>query len=587
MKIITIIILLILIIPIVGNTERIDNKEKVDCSFLYIIANKAVKMSIKNPKEALKIIKPLLNTTLPPELMERHKTFYNYLEMYVLSLINYEFNSTGKWDIVKNLTKVYNNLLASYRKYSYTLFRCVRDPQVAASMSVSTRLQIIRVIMPNIENIINSLFNDLSINDKIKIIPSRENYRPGDKAEFLVLNSNILNNITIALVKWPTLEVIKLLNYTLEDDGSLLASSSIPYAWDFKELGLVTIFTPREVVRLAVIVSGIDGNGVRRIAFRPFNVTYDVARFYIDAPQSVLPGQNITFSIVADGYYSNVSLGLNKIIFMNTSLFPGINNFTVNPTDYNVTGPIIVIHVIVWPGATYLGNELTKPVLVALNATPFRLESPGIVYSWTGRVSIKVESNITNTSARVSFGPLSLYNGVIQGSTLSFFASLLPITPVKISLSGYVNGYEMKNVRSITVINPTYIAVLALILTSISAYPEALERLLVLPVRIPQPYRRAVARVLGGPSFLYRRVKSKIAEIYYKSLVLLKQELPRPNETLREHYRRLRLPDRVKRPLWRLLRLAERDLYGRVKPRYREAEKALKEVLRSARKEEE
>jgi len=103
-------------------------------------------------------------------------------------------------------------------------------------------------------------------------------------------------------------------------------------------------------------------------------------------------------------------------------------------------------------------------------------------------------------------------------------------------------------------------------------------------VRVARRVKREIPEILKSILKPYASgVKSRIAELYYTLLGKLGVRLPHHYETLREHYIEVVKPTTkksvVREILWRILRLVERDLYSKRKPRLEEAEELYEGVL--------
>lgn len=586
---ITILLLIILIFSQAWITNG-EQAEKTDCNYLLIITHKIVVETSKNPVQALRDIKAVLRAKLPPQLSSYHKEFYHTLATYTYSLIAYKNSWGNELEIFNNISKVYTSIIRDYKEYQAVLLKCARDPQVAVTASTLTTIAIKKNILVNIDKLAESILAEESLNKEIQITIGKPVYTPGETAHFLVKLDNIsINNITIAIAQWPTLEVVRYVHYNITD-GLITARVRIPYANELVRLGVIGGETIGSIVKLAVVVFGTSPEtGSRVFAFKLFQVKYKIPKVYIQAPEAVAPGEPIEFSVISDAFYPNVTILVNEKPLWNTSLSPGTNNYTLAPGDYNDTsGRILVLGVRIPPGTSYLGVERAKPILVVERGLPVKIGVPPVIYTWSGEVVVKVEGNLSDYSVYEKIGFIRLYGKQVSQSVYKVFGSILPITPASINVEAVLEGNNSNNTitisKNIIIINPLYLSIVALIIIGITAYPETMQEIILLPLSIPTSRARGARRPGARAGYRTWRIKSKIAELYYKVLLSLEIELPRPYETLREHFSRISIGGKLRKALWMMLRLAEEDLYSPRKPPYSEVEEALREVTRNTKK---
>lgn len=563
---------------------------ETDCNYLLIIAHKIVLETSKNPLQALKDIRAVLRARLPPQILSYHKEFYSTLEMYTYSLIAYKNNRGNELEILNNISKVYTSIIKDYKAYQATLMKCAKDPQVSVTASTMILLAIKNNILVNINKMAESILSKESLNNNIQITIGKPVYLPGETAHFLIKLKNItINNITVAVAQWPTLEVIRYVQYNISKE-LITAHVRIPYANELVKLGVIGGWILGSNVKLAVVVFGTSPNKSSRIfAFKLFQVKYKIPNVYIQAPEVVAPSEPMNFSVISDAFYPNVTILVNEKPLWNISLSPGTNNYTLTPRDYNATsGTILLLGVRIPPGTSYLGVERSKPVLIAEYALPVKIGVPPVIYTWSGDIVVRVEGNLSDYRVYEKIGFIKLYGKKVSQSVYKVFGSILPITPASINVETVLESNDGNNTITITkniiIINPLYLSIIAFLIISITAYPEALQEIVLLPLSVPANRARDTRRLKTGAGYMIWRIESKVAELYYKVLVSIRVELPRPYETLREHFSRIRVSKRLRKALWKMLRLAEEDLYSPRKPSYSEVEEALREVTSNAKR---
>ena len=579
-KILLFLLILLVILPYTVNSQN--EQSGIDCSYYYTIAYDTLKMYTINSTKALLMAEELANKTLPEPIEKYHKKYYNDIIQLIQIKVKYRRGLISSQQALETLSKLYLQLQVDYVKYSQRLALCVHDPQVAATLGAKTRILIKYRILPDISRTIYDIVYSKS-SKNIKIIIGKESYKPGENATILIISKEKIKLNNVEIVEWPSL---RLLNESQPPSNQSATNYTIkikmPYAYQLSNPVAFSEFTKNIVKSFAIIVTYKNSTSKEtEYGFRILNVTYKVPKLVISAPSSVGPWSVFTVEIRSDGYYPNSTFLINGQLISEIDLIKGSNNITINISRINVTKPVILLQVVVPPGQDYLGVAVEKPILYAMDRIPVGIESPDIVFTWLGWISIKTYKNTTTQAImRANVGPLTLFTKNIENGTASFFATVLPITPIHLTVEAQANGHILSYSKNIIVINPTYLTILSLLIV-ILIFPRSLDRISIITITRRQEILGGLASGIADRAYV---VESKIAQLYYQSILLLKTRLPYPQETLREHFRALKLPERLKGSLWRLLRLAERDLYSKDKPHYRDAERAFKEVVRNARK---
>ena len=572
-----IITILILATPITALGQG--NEARIDCSYYYTMAYNTIHLYLENQSKALEMAKTLANKTLPGKLGQYHTKYYNDIIELITTINSYRENTTRPQRALDKLTQIYQGLPRDYMKYSYSLMTCVHDPQIAATMGAKTRILLKSQVLPRIANIIREIVYS-RVSMEVKIIPGKNTYKPGDEATILLVSKDPVRLERVELVEWPTLRLLE--DYQPGENESLVNRTvklRIPYAYELSYPMAINEFARKEVVSFAVIASYWNTRSeAHEYSVRIINATYKVPRISIIAPTSIAPGEPLRFAIDSDGYYPNTTVMIDGTPVRVVNLTRGINNITIPLDKLNVTKLIVLLQVRVPPGQDNVGISRDKPILYTYGKLPFGVESPKIIFTWLGEVTLKTYRNAPAT-LYARLGPITVHSGPLPNTTVSFFASVLPVTPLNIVVVSQDTGKRIVFSKTIIVVNPTYISVLSILILAF-IYPESIERLSIISLT----RRGGQVRAPSLAAHAIYRIRSKLAQLYYKTLILLRVRLPFPHETLREHFRQAPIPERVGRHLWKLLRLAERDLYSRRKPSYKEAEEAFKEVIRNARK---
>ena len=579
-KILLFLLILLVILPYTVNSQN--EQSGIDCSYYYTIAYDTLKMYTINSTKALLMAEELANKTLPEPIEKYHKKYYNDIIQLIQIKVKYRRGLISSQQALETLSKLYLQLQVDYVKYSQRLALCVHDPQVAATLGANTRILIKYRILPDISRTIYDIVYSKS-SKNIKIIIGKEIYKPGENATILIISKEKIKLNNVEIVEWPSL---RLLNESQPPSNQAATNYTIkikmPYAYQLSNPVAFSEFAKNIVKSFAIIVTYENSTSKEtEYGFRILNATYEVPKLVISVPASVGPWSVFTVEVRSDGYYPNSTLLINGQLISKINLIKGLNNITINVSRINVTKPVILLQVVVPPGQDYLGVAIEKPILYAMDRIPVGIESPDIVFTWLGWISIKTYKNTTTQAImRANVGPLTLFTKNIENGTVSFFATVLPITPIHLTVEAQANGHILLYRKNIIVINPTYLTILSLLIVML-IFPRSLDKISIITITRRQEILGGLASGIADRAYI---VESKIAQLYYQAILLLKTRLPYPQETLREHFRALKLPERLKSSLWRLLRLAERDLYSKDKPHYRDAERAFKEVVRNARK---
>jgi len=546
-----------------------------DCSYLITILEKALNYALDFDYRGEYIARVMLNTPVDPKLQDLHRKAYRaVLDYYAI------INSTrASLDDMRELL----GELDVIESYASSLQRCSRERGVVA---IATRIT--RHLLPSLKSHVEDLVKHYSEMPGLVLVSVPERVlEPGDQVPVEVYVNDTCRAISALLLYKDT--ILESVNFTCSSNCS--AVLSIPPASSLQGI------TRSTTVKFTVVIRATCGGRELRV-YRFIEARYATPRVTIDAPPMITRGDLLAVTV-------NTTSGLvlaGVLLVKNTvGEFPLLSSIIINSTpttyDFRVDKPFVV-------GA----NALKLCVNASEKTLPYCLEKGIIVQPRHPRVSVR-----TTTASITRVGEIPVYitsesgeytahvylNGVLVAEsrvssteTITINSGVLPLSVLNLRViirdpSGEHDDYVYSAV--VTSIN---MASLLLVLFAGSLATLALrehEKLFVLSLRTSSTLatrrvKREVARVLEEFLKPYtHKLKSHILELYYTILTRLGVRLPHHYETLREHYslvvKSVIKKSSVREALWKVVKLAERDLYSRKKPHLKEAEDLYEGVL--------
>jgi hypothetical protein len=547
-----------------------------DCSYLITILEKALNYALDFNYRGEYIARVMLNTPVDPKLQDLHRKAYRaVLDYYAI------INSTrASLDDLRELL----GELDAIGSYASSLQRCSREPGVVV---IATRIT--RYLLPSLKSRVEDLVKHYSemLGLVLVNVPERV-FEPGDQVLVKVYVNDTCSAISALLLYKDT--ILESVNFTCSS-SNCSAVLSIPPASSMQGI------TGSATVKFTVVVRATCGGRELRV-YRFIEAKYATPRVTIDAPPTTTRGDLLAVTV-------NTTSGLvlaGVLLVKNTvGEFPLLSSIVINstPTTYyfRVDKPFIVgvnaLKLCVNASEKTLPYCFEKAIIVQPRHPRVSVRTTTTSITWVGEIPVYITSESGEYTVQVYLnGVLVAESRVSSTETITINSGVLPLSVLSLRViirdpSGEYDDYVYSAV--ITSIN---MASLLLVLFAGSLATLALrehEKLFVLSLRTSSTLatrrvKREVARVLEEFLKPYtHKLKSHVLELYYTILTRLGVRLPHHYETLREHYslvvKSVIKKSSVREALWKIVRLAERDLYSRKKPHLREAEELYEGVL--------
>ncbi|MEM0261527.1 MAG: hypothetical protein QXN17_02605 [Nitrososphaerota archaeon] len=558
----------------------------IDCGVLLALLNIELDYAINHDIEAgLYLTNAILNISIPTDTVDIHRQVYRALLNYFITLkqlsLGENLDNSSIATALRTLIKSREVLTSTLNIYVSRLSSCMVDREAANILGgevLSKRDILVSDVYPRI---MTGMLNVLLEPGAIDIVLTKEVFEPGELIQIRI--ARYAENIDVKRVDiavWPSLIRLAQLNNITCLDRVCLAVYRAPYLSEVK--GLVS----GNMLRLAIVVMlSFDNRSYSYIGFMAVEYKYPNISMYFS--RDIEYGRDVVLHIVVDGIY-NASITLNGVKLGNVVLTPGLNIYAIpfNRTVFNVGRNTLKVSIDETPTTLpyvaegYFNAWVAMPRIV--------VQIPSLIGGWGGSLPITVvqgEKDMVNISITVdgrSILNTSLGSGLHH---LKIGVSFKPITRLDIKVYTIVGMGVKIPVYSgeIAVLNYTSISLLMLI-SLILVYaarrePTIVQSLAGRRMAIHRHVPRAVSSTTPILQIVYS-VKSRVAALYYELLKRLGLPPPEFHETLREHYSRLRfrLDVGIAKYMWRLVALAERDLYSKDKPRIEEAYEVAEEV---------
>lgn len=556
----------------------------IDCGVLLALLNIELDYAINRDIEAgLYLANAILNTSIPTDAMGLHKQVYRALLNYFTTLkqlsLGENLDNSSIATALRTLIKSREVLTSTLNTYVSRLSSCAVDREAANILGgdvLSKRDILINDVYPQI---MAGMLNVLLEPGAVDILLTKEVFEPGELIQIRI--ARYVENIDVKRVDiavWPSLIRLAQLNNIICLDSICLVVYRAPYLSEVREL------VSGNILRLAIVATLSFGNrSYSYIGFMAVEYRYPNISMYFS--KDIEYGRDVVLHIVADGMY-NASITLNGVKLADAVLTPGLNIYTIpfNRTVFNVGRNTLRVSIGETPTTL---PYVTEDYFNTWMATPrIVVQVPSLIGDWGGSLPITVihgEKDTVNISITVD--GRSILNTTLGSGLhhLKIGVGFKPITRLDIKVYTVADMGVKIPIYSgeIAVLNYTSISLLMLI-SLILVYaarkePTIVQSLVGRRMAIHRHVPRVVSSTTPVLQIVYS-VKSRVAALYYELLRRLGLPLPELHETLREHYSRLKLGAGVAKYIWRLMTLAERDLYSKAKPRIEEAYEVTEEV---------
>lgn len=523
----------------------------------------------------------LLNATpaIPVELIALYNSGISQLHSLglVITTLYHELELVPRDRIAVMLNTLQEELPGTLSTFTSRLVSCSHDQRLATVYRAKIGYELERMFSSTILQAVEKSISRILLNPGVFVGEIKDEYRPGDSVKLKVVP--ITTEFEVVVVSWPTLRVLSHLSPEVVD-GEVFVHFRIPSLSEARLLGAPLVRIGREYhLKLAII---LRENGVIRVAL-PISVRYELPHLAIECPQKVVVGEPIAIRVSSADYY-NATLVVSGKSILNTTITPGVNTYVLEPSVLNNSiGPLTVL-LKVFEGERNIGYEyfcgivVEPPVAVEIVVPDLALTASSSIEA----VLLTTGSSYLEHVLLIKAGGYEISttsSSCIEGCILRIPSGVAPLTSLKIQVVLLTEGNSVILYhREIAVVNVSTILLATLLLILTLPLFSRLEIGLILLPRLARGV--GLGKKIAGDRLLagFTKMKSKVVVLYLKVLKRLKIPLPTPTETLREHFARVVLPPRLRDILWKMLRLAEEDLYSRFKPRYEEALKLFREV---------
>ncbi len=378
------------------------------------------------------------------------------------------------------------------------------------------------------------------------------------------------------------------------------------YTLNFTDLGVLRIRAPNVTealmhrligggyastfsVRINVFVlirAVVDGSLRRGVKMGYLVAAYGRPPIMFDVPNVVRYGEPLVVNVSSYGRF-NVTVVLDGRPIGSYMVEPGSSRITLQG---NVSPGYHTLAFIVKSGERYISTSYSAAVAVVGRSVRLSVVVENPVVSLVNQMglSVKVLDGPSTGRLRVS----SDFGGVFESEFNGSFSGRVPVSYFPLPWVYHVNvsfipddpSYEPLSLSyEVIVINPAGLVLLLLLPLLLLSWYGPIDVLPELrrPRLRPRGLRGARRRVRVSRYVEFLRITlrpSILARIYYSAVKMLGLRLPLPSETLREHFSRVSQGGRLRNLLFRLMVLAERDLYsGKGAPK-EEAERIVEEL---------
>ncbi|QOR94894.1 hypothetical protein IMZ38_02990 [Thermosphaera chiliense] len=555
-----------------------------DCTYLLAVFKKVLTEALDGSPVGEYYARVMLETRVEPTLSSLHEKVYRaFLKYY--SLLSGEYEGS---EALRILGEVYEGV-DSVTQYLQRLHSCSQDRESAYALRASAEL-----MLEELKSRIWELKAVISQRDSpLTITTNRDTYRAGEDVLVTVAVKNsscMVSNIYLSTG-------VEVLGNTIFQCNSTECNASIPTPPAY----LVEKYVGREgAVKITVMAEAVCGEMVYK-PYRRITVLYSRPRIALEAPSKITRGEYLNLTI-----YSETSVEIPGIVSVrNRAGETLIGNITVAPTPlvigvntsmYNFTLGENLIRLCVNSTETTLSYCIDKPVFYEPRHPRLEIMVPSIILTTYGEIPVLIQGDPGN-DLLVEVESKGLFTSRVSSilninCSLRVLGSVLPLSLIEVVVSvrdpsGYYDPYSYTT--RVVVFNT-----LSLILTLILGVSSTIilrDREKVFFIFLEKGLRRGVEKMSRGIRDLTQDLLkpyvtglgSAVALVYYKLLRRLTQRLPLAYETLREHYslvvENVVGNRRVKELAWKLLILAEKDMYSKEKPSIEEAKEVYESVL--------
>lgn len=571
--------------------------EAVDHLYLMKLLDITLENAVKMNSNYYWAVIQIRNAELPGQLGDLHRRAYDLLSKYfyiVSTLERGEINESTQVMLFQEVHYLELELREAISQYSNFLIQNAEDSEQAKTLGVNISLKLETLVNRVIPFLEQAVANYLARgNFEVVLSPPKEAYLPGENLSVVIKpkqeSTAGFTGVSEVLV-WPSMIPVGEAPCTA-CDGALECSFTIPTLRELLEKAGESSILPtgEKYVKLLLRTYMYDQSGkLSGFSMLFVNVAYELPRLELDMPYIIYLGEGLNLTIASDSDY-NVSVFIDDTYLFSAKLFTGLNTYYISPEHIMKAG-VGTHNVVIKVNATSTTIPYVyKRAFIIDKKTPrLRIDVLPIVYTWDGRVTLRVINFDNHTvHLRINTPFFTVNTEVYSSAEYNLLIGFLPVLHTSLKVYAYSDQpytYPLEETLSITVVNP--VATLFVVLAALLLVPALVSKEKSFIVSLQLFVRRGRGLITAGArvykSYLLElkyNVRSRIAELYYGLIRRLRLSYPEPHETLREHFKRLMLRERLKQVLWKLLLLVEKDLYSRSKPSEEEARKLVEEAV--------
>lgn len=570
------VVILTLLIPILEVSGTIQRAPQPisDCSYLISMLEKTVNYTTTLDYRGEYIAHVMLETPVDAPLQDLHRKTYEFILDYYKVISNTNPPVERLRDLLRRAGIVW--------EYTRKLRGCSRGVE-----AVETHIRgMLSTLEFQLENLIVLYSESTGL---ITIDMLEKVYEPNEEVPLQIYMSEMCSIVNALLLFEDS--IIKTTNFTCGNSKECSATLKVPPASSIQNL------VEGDIVKYTIIIRAICEGKELRI-YRFIEVKYEYPQITINAPQTITRGELFNITIIAKGELDLPGILLVKNV---KGEFP-LRNITVTSTtqvyqlhidkSFFTTG-INILKLCVNASEKTLPYCFERGIIVQPRYPSVSIKTILTSITWTGSIPIYITIESGEYVAYIYLnGILVAESRITSTSTIMVSSGVSPLSVLNLTVvirdpSDVYDDYTYSAI--ITSINMlTLLATLfaGLILTTILREHEKffILTLRTSSVHVTRGVKSEVPGVLKDILKPYvLGLKSHILDLYYTLLRKLRVRLPQYYETLREHYfevvKSATKKTLIRELLWRLLMLAERDLYSIRKPRLEEAEELYEGVL--------
>jgi hypothetical protein len=584
-SLILVLLLAALLTPILGASTTISPYPQPvgDCTYLLTILEKTIDYALVSDQRGEYIARVMLNTPVDTRLQELHRKAYRTILDYYQVLSE---TDPRELDKLRSLLGGVDEV----GEYAKRLRACSPGTgPVAVVTRIEKALDTLKSRLEDLIVLYSEGIGQISVNVTEKV------FNPSEEVQVLVYFNNTACSVREAVLLYRDI-VIETTNFTCSDSGECKAILRVPPASSVQGLIERRITGPAKfTIAVKATCSGRD-----LVVYRFIGAQYDIPRLTIDAPPVVTRGDLLNITITVDNAMGLELTGV--LLVRNTMGEHSLLNITVNSTlsAYQVlvdkpyfTAGNNVLRLCVNASERTLPYCFEKAIIVQLKYPSVSVKTALTTTTLTGGIPVYIDSGSGEYIALIYLnGALVSEYRVSGAKTTSINSGLFPFSVFNLTViirdpSGVYDDYVYSAVITSINVSTLILAIFAGSLLTVILREHEKVFMLALrasSVRTTRGAMRGVPEALKSIFKPYAHiVKSHILELYYQLLGRLGARLPHHYETLREHYYDVVKPtikkSLLRELLWRMLNLAEMDLYSQRRPRLEEAEDLHEGVL--------